>query len=448
MKRGPAWRGPAVRGPAWRGPAWLVTAAFLGPGTLTTATLAGQATGLGLLWALVLSLALTAGLQLLLVQLVIDRRRDLGALIRETLEPPGLRWFSVILTALAIGFGNAAYQAGNLTGAALGLGAWLPLPPTLLGPGLAALAALLLLTPLRTRLEGLLLGLIAVMAAVFCLAALASLGAGVPPLTLTAPAGQAGALALALIGTTVVPYNLFLHGRALLDRLPPAEEPGTRADAALHQDARRDTLRAVAVGGLITGAILLLAAGSSADGSSLERLAAPLRPLLGAGAEPFLALGLFAAGLSSALTAQTSASSRSASCASRARVAAAQSSSRSATVPVAIPGPETAQGPIISAKRSIVSGRAMAKPSRKPASPQNLPKLFRTTVPGRSARCTRLASGITSPKLSSITVRGRSPPSSVSDQTRPSGLFGCTTTSAPLSPTPQPFARKAAQCSL
>ena len=296
MKRGPAWRGPAVRGPAW-----LVTAAFLGPGTLTTATLAGQATGLGLLWALVLSLALTAGLQLLLVQLVIDRRRDLGALIRETLEPPGLRWFSVILTALAIGFGNAAYQAGNLTGAALGLGAWLP--PTLLGPGLAALAALLLLTPLRTRLEGLLLGLIAVMAAVFCLAALASLGAGVPPLTLAAPAGQAGALALALIGTTVVPYNLFLHGRALLDRLPPAEEPGTRADAALYQDARRDTLRAVAVGGLITGAILLLAAGSSADGSSLERLAAPLRPLLGAGAEPFLALGLFAAGLSSALTA-------------------------------------------------------------------------------------------------------------------------------------------------
>ena len=303
MKRGPAWRGPAVRGPAWRGPAWLVTAAFLGPGTLTTATLAGQATGLGLLWALVLSLALTAGLQLLLVQLVIDRRRDLGALIRETLEPPGLRWFSVILTALAIGFGNAAYQAGNLTGAALGLGAWLPLPPTLLGPGLAAMAALLLLTPLRARLEGLLLGLIAVMAAVFCLAALASFGAGIPPLTLTAPAGQAGALALALIGTTVVPYNLFLHGRALLDRLPPAEEPGPRADAALYQNARQDTLRAVAVGGLITGAILLLAAGSSADGSSLERLAAPLRPLLGAGAEPFLALGLFAAGLSSALTA-------------------------------------------------------------------------------------------------------------------------------------------------
>lgn len=303
MKGGPAVRGPALRGPAWRGPAWLVTAAFLGPGTLTTATLAGQATGLGLLWALVLSLALTAGLQLLLVHLVIDRRRDLGALIRETLEPPGLRWFSVILTALAIGFGNAAYQAGNLTGAALGLGAWLPLTPALLGPGLAALAALLLLTPLRARLEGLLLGLIAVMAAVFCLAALASLGAGMPPLTLAAPSGRAGALALALIGTTVVPYNLFLHGRALLDRLPPLEEAGAHADGALRQDAGRDTLRAVAVGGLITGAIVLLAAGSSAEGSSLERLAAPLRPLLGAGAEPFLALGLFAAGLSSALTA-------------------------------------------------------------------------------------------------------------------------------------------------
>jgi len=290
-------------GPAWRGPAWLVTAAFLGPGTLTTATLAGQATGLGLLWALALSLALTAGLQLLLVHLVLDRRRDFGALIRETLEPPGLRWLSVIVTALAIGFGNAAYQAGNLTGAALGLGAWLPLPPALLGPGLATIAALLLLTRLRARLEGLLLGLIAVMAGVFCLAALAALRAGMPPLTLTAPSGPAAALALALIGTTVVPYNLFLHGRALLDRLPPSQEPSALVDEALHQDARRDTLRAVAVGGLITGAILVLAAGSTAEGSSLERLAAPLRPLLGAGAEPFLALGLFAAGLSSAITA-------------------------------------------------------------------------------------------------------------------------------------------------
>lgn len=303
MRGGTATRGPALRGPAWRGPAWLVTAAFLGPGTLTTASLAGQATGLGLLWALALSLTLTAGLQLLLVHLVINRRQDLGRLIRETLEPPVLRWFSVTLTALAIGFGNAAYQAGNLTGAALGLGAWLHLPPTLLGPGLAALAALLLLTPLRARLEGLLLGLIAVMAAVFCIAALASLRSELPPLTLAMPSGKVGTLALALIGTTVVPYNLFLHGRALLDRLPPLHEPGASVDPALHQDARRDTLRAIAVGGLITGAILLLAAGSRADGSSLERLASPLQPLLGAGAEPFLALGLFAAGLSSALTA-------------------------------------------------------------------------------------------------------------------------------------------------
>ena len=60
----------------------------------------------------------------------------------------------------------------------------------------------------------------------------------------------------------MVPYNLFLHGRALLDRLPPLDEPGASVDPALHQDARRDTLRAIAVGSLITGAILLLAAGS------------------------------------------------------------------------------------------------------------------------------------------------------------------------------------------
>lgn len=286
----------------FRGPAWLVTAAFLGPGTLTTATLAGQGTGLGLLWALGLSVVLTAGIQLLLVRLVLEKRADFGALIRSELAPPGLRWFSVALTALAIGFGNAAYQAGNLTGAALGLAAVVPLPTASLSVLLAVLAAGLLGTGLRDRLTPLLLALIAVMTGVFFLAALATLGAP-RSLAFTPPTGSDGRLALALLGTTVVPYNLFLHGRALLDRLAQAT-PTTAADSeALARAARGDTLGAVAAGGLITAAILFLAAGSTGSGSSLERLAAPLTPLLGEAAAPFIALGLFAAGLSSALTA-------------------------------------------------------------------------------------------------------------------------------------------------
>ena len=167
---------------------------------------------------------------------------------------------------------------------------------------LAVLAAGLLGTGLRDRLTPLLLALIAVMTGVFLLAALATLGAP-RSLAFTPPTGSDGRLALALLGTTVVPYNLFLHGRALLDRLAQAT-PTTAADSeALARAARGDTLGAVAAGGLITAAILFLAAGSTGSGSSLERLAAPLTPLLGEAAAPFIALGLFAAGLSSALTA-------------------------------------------------------------------------------------------------------------------------------------------------
>jgi Mn2+/Fe2+ NRAMP family transporter len=101
------------------------------------------------------------------------------------------------------------------------------------------------------------------------------------------PAGS-GLLVLALIGTTVVPYNLFL-GSGL---------PHTQTLSEM----RFGLSVAVLLGGVISMGILVV--GSATVGTfSYPALADALSIRLGAGAPWLLGIGLFAAGLSSAITA-------------------------------------------------------------------------------------------------------------------------------------------------
>jgi Mn2+/Fe2+ NRAMP family transporter len=101
------------------------------------------------------------------------------------------------------------------------------------------------------------------------------------------PAGGT-VLVLGLVGTTVVPYNLFLG-------------------SALARDCELGEMRwglAVAVigGGIISLGVLVV--GSALGGGlEYERLAAVLGDRLGHGADVSLAIGLFAAGFTSAVTA-------------------------------------------------------------------------------------------------------------------------------------------------
>ena len=106
---------------------------------------------------------------------------------------------------------------------------------------------------------------------------------------------------MALIGTTVVPYNLFLHASAVQEKWSADVDVRT----ALHQ-SRVDTSLSIGLGGIITLAVL----GTSAAaffGSGIEfsavNMSRQLEPLLGKSAGYFFAAGLFAAGLSSAVTA-------------------------------------------------------------------------------------------------------------------------------------------------
>jgi len=103
------------------GPAAIVTAAFIGPGTVTTASIAGANYGYALIWAMVFSVFATIILQEMAARLGIVTRKGLGEALREQFENPVAKMISIFLVVSAIGIGCAAYETGNILGGALGL---------------------------------------------------------------------------------------------------------------------------------------------------------------------------------------------------------------------------------------------------------------------------------------------------------------------------------------
>jgi NRAMP (natural resistance-associated macrophage protein)-like metal ion transporter len=98
------------------GPGPLVAAAFIGPGTVTVCTLAGVNFGFSLLWAMVLSILATVILQEMAARLGIVSQKGLSEVIRSQISNPLLRTMAIILILSAIVIGNAAYEAGNISG--------------------------------------------------------------------------------------------------------------------------------------------------------------------------------------------------------------------------------------------------------------------------------------------------------------------------------------------
>ncbi|MGE0621414.1 MAG: Nramp family divalent metal transporter [Pseudomonadales bacterium] len=279
------------------GPGFVVAAAFIGPGTVTTCSLAGAGFGLTLLWVLLLAVLATVLLQEMSARLALAS----GAGLTEALTRLAPPWGRVIawVAGLAVLLGVIAFEAGNLSGAGLGLAA---LSGTTAPPwtALTAISAALLLISGRYRLvEQVLMVAVALMALAFLATAWAvgpdwqSLARGllVPQLP-----RDAALTALALVGTTIVPYNLYLHAAAT------REHWGGPADLGA---ARRDLIGAIALGGLISLAIVVTASatlGGARIGSAAD-MARQLEPLLGGWAGVSFGIGLATAGLTSAITA-------------------------------------------------------------------------------------------------------------------------------------------------
>ncbi|RUO63552.1 Nramp family divalent metal transporter [Pseudidiomarina insulisalsae] len=283
------------------GPATLVAAAFIGPGTVVTASLAGANFGYALLWALVFSVLATMILQEMAARLGVITQAGLGEAIRTQITHPLLRGLASALVIAAIVIGNSVYQGGNLSGASMGVegivgerAAWLPL---LLG----VIAGALLWRGSYALLEKVLIALVLVMSLAF----VATLLLVQPDWSaffsgLLMPQMPTGSIltVVALIGTTVVPYNLFLHAASAAKKWRHSHELA---------QARTDLFVSIPLGGLISIAIVSTAAaaffGTSITLEGAADLSASLQPLAGESATWLMATGLFAAGLSSSLTA-------------------------------------------------------------------------------------------------------------------------------------------------
>ncbi len=281
----------------------MVMAAFIGPGTVITASRAGAQYGFALLWALLFSVLATLVLQEMAARLGLVTGKGLSQVLRTSFSSPFFRLLAIVLVILAIGFGNAAYESGNISGASMGLAAITPYSANLWALVVGGIAFSLLASGSYKVVETGLIALVVVMSSVF-LVTMVLVGPDVGDILrgLTRPSLPAGStlMIMALIGTTVVPYNLFLHSSSVSEKWPASVPLGDSL-----RESRRDSLLSIGLGGLITLAIVTTASAAffgSETTFSAATISRQLEPLLGPAAKYFFAIGLLAAGLTSAIT--------------------------------------------------------------------------------------------------------------------------------------------------
>lgn len=283
------------------GPATLVAAAFIGPGTVTICSLAGSTQRYTLLWALTLSIIATIVLQEMSARLGIVTQKGLGESIRSEITAPFAKSIAIVLVLAAIIMGNAAYEAGNISGAVLGSSV-LPALDTpnikrafTIAIGLIAFAFLWI--GKYKWLEKLLIALVLTMSISFVVAAIMSKpdilgilkGAFLPSFPDNSLLNVIG-----LIGTTVVPYNLFLHASLVKEKWQNPEDLSA---------VRRDIYISIILGGLVSMAIVVVATNTKGEVNNAVDMARGLESSLGPLAKYLVGIGLLAAGITSAITA-------------------------------------------------------------------------------------------------------------------------------------------------
>ncbi len=281
------------------GPSTLVTAAFIGPGTLTVCTVVGTDFGYSLLWVLLFAVIATIILQEMAARLGLITQKGLGEAIRSEITNPSARILSIALVFIAIVFGNAAYEAGNISGSALGISG--VFGNSIPWPLIIGLVAFVILYVGKIKLiERILIGLVLLMSIVFILTAIViqpNVSEIFSGLFIPSFSSESQLAILALIGTTVVPYNLFLHASSVSQKWKKKEQLS---------ELRIENGVAIGIGGLISMAIVITSAAAlfgKGSVANINDMALQLEPLMGSWARIFLATGLFAAGISSSITA-------------------------------------------------------------------------------------------------------------------------------------------------
>jgi len=281
------------------GPAAVITSAFVGPGTITTATAAGVNFGYALLWAVIFS-----GFASIVIMNMASRLAILGKknIINAAVElvPGSQAWkfFALGLIALVAALTGFGFEAGNLIGATVGFEDIVGAPQWLAAflMGSVAMAAVIFSTPRIVEL--IMKTFVAVMGVVFVVTAIIvrpSITGILRGLIPTTPEGSL-VTTIALIGTTIIAINIVYHSVA------SAEKWGGDEDL---EDSYFDTKMNVSLGVVMTLGLIIATSATLFDtGTEVDSpivFAQALDATLGGGARMFAAFGLVLAGLSSAI---------------------------------------------------------------------------------------------------------------------------------------------------
>lgn len=281
------------------GPGVLIAAAFIGPGTVTLCTIAGASFGYSLIWAIILSTFSTIVLQEMSLRIGLVTRMNLAEVIRTSIKSVLLNRFIILLIISSILIGNAAYEAGNITGASLGISAIFNNQSFNYFPVLIGIIAFIILYQGDYKIiEGSLIFLVIVMSLSFFITAIITK----PDITnllngMFKPKINSDNLIiiLGLIGTTVVPYNIFLHSSLVSEKWNSINKLKV---------ARLESFISILLGGIVSLSIIITAASvPNQNVTDVMDLAKGLEPLYGKFAIYFLGLGLFASGITSSITA-------------------------------------------------------------------------------------------------------------------------------------------------
>lgn len=282
----------------------MVSVGYMDPGNWATDLLGGSKFGYVLLWVILASNLMAMLLQTLCARLGIATGKDLAQACRDYYKKPVAvaLW---ILCEIAIIACDVAEVIGSAVALKLLMG--IPLIYGILITGFDVLLLLGLTKFGFRKLEAIVIVLVATIFVCFAVNIFwshpnwAEVGKGL--ITPSIPNGAALAIAVGILGATVMPHNLYLHSSIVQTRAFE-RDPGGKREAAKWSTI--DVIIALGAAFFVNAAILVLSAavfhpnGEAVD--QLERAHELLSPLLGGAASTLFAVALLASGQSSTLT--------------------------------------------------------------------------------------------------------------------------------------------------
>lgn len=285
------------------GPAAIVSAALIGPGTITTSGLSGSNFGFALVWAVLFSVIAMMITQRMTGKIGLATGTGLAAAIRKVYRGKTVFWPLAILLILSFFVSNCAYQASNLVGASAGVS-------VLFGENRALYCIIITIAALALVLSGnikyisnVLTVVVFFMVALFLITAIVvkpNIGEIFAGMFIPSIPNGAQMTAIALIGTTMTPYCLYLHSDTHAS--VKLANPNIDIDDALVDNTYASTVNAIAMF-LVSASIMVVGNALALNGGSISAvtdLANGLQPLVGSAAQSIFAIGIFCAGISSA----------------------------------------------------------------------------------------------------------------------------------------------------